>query len=121
MCLRSVQAGDLARQISLLADSGVDFGTPGGQEQLIDKGRGLGLENGKAAVYVTRISCEPAGFRVDRAYHAGNTERWVSGLGRLEDAAPLESGEQAWVVEVFAESGSILTLLPATVKAKSVL
>jgi hypothetical protein len=121
MSVRTVQAGDLARQISLLADSGVDFGTPAGQRELVEKGRGLGLESGKAAVYITKLVCEPAGLRVDRAYHMGNVERWRSGLWRLEDAAHLEPGEQAWVVEVFAESGSVVSLLPHTVKARSVL
>jgi hypothetical protein len=121
MSVRTVQAGDLARQISLLADAGVDFGSPDGQQQMLEKGRGLGLESGKAVVYVTKLVCEPAGLRVDRTYHMGNTERWRSGLWRLEDAAELEPGEQAWVVEVFAESGSVISMLPKTVKARSVL
>lgn len=120
-CLRTVQAGDLARQISLLADSGVDFGTPGGQQQIAQKGRDLGLDSGKAVVYITKVVREPGGLRVDRTYQMGNTRRWRSSLWRLEDAAELESGEEAWVVEVFAESGSIISLLPKTVKAKSVL
>jgi hypothetical protein len=121
MCMRTMQAGDLARQVSLLADSGVDLGTSGGQQQVIEKGRGLGLESGKAVVYITKIVREPAGLRVDRSYHMGNYQRWRSGLWRLEDAAELEPGEEAWVVEVFAESGSVVSLLPKTVKAKNVL
>ena len=120
-CLRAVQAGDLARQISLLADSGVDFGTPGGLQQVVEKGKGLGLESGKAVVYITRIIREPAGLRVDCTYQMGNTHRWRSGLWRLEDAVELEAGERAWVVEVIAESGSLMPVMPKTVKAKSVL
>ncbi|GEM_PF-3239984 len=121
MSVRTVLAGDLARQISLLADSGVDLGTAGGQQQMLEKGRGLGLESGKAVIYITKLVREPAGLRVDRTYQMGNTQRWRSGLWRLEDAADLEPGEQAWVVEVFAESGSVVSMLPKTVKAKSVL
>ena len=119
-CLRTVQAGDLARQVSLLADSGVDFSSPGGQQQLMEKGKGIGLDTGKAVVYITRIVREPGGLRVDQTHHMGDTRRWRSGLVRLEDAAELESGEQAWIVEVFAESGSIVSLLPKMVKARSV-
>jgi hypothetical protein len=121
LSVRTVQAGDLARQLSLLADSGVDFGTPGGQQQLLEKGRGLGLESGKAVVYITKLVQEPAGLRVDRTYQMGNTQRWRSGLWRLEDAAQLEAGEEAWVVEVFAESGSLVSMLPKTVRARNVL
>ena len=120
LCLRTVQAGDLARQISLLADAGVDFGTPGGQQQIAEKGRDLGLDSGKAVVFITKVVREPAGLRVDRMYQMGDTLRWPSRVLRLDDAGELETGEQAWVVEVFAESGSLLSLLPNMVRAKSV-
>ncbi len=120
--LRTVQAGQYAKDVSLLADAGVDLGAPAGQQQIVELGKGLGLANGQAAVYITKVVREPAGFRVDRSYQMGATSRWASGLLRPEDAAELEPGESAWVVEVFAESGTMISsLVPETVKARSVL
>lgn len=120
--VRTVLAGQLAKELLLLADTGVDFGGPGGQQQIVEKGRELGLEKGQAAVYLTRVVREPAGFRVDRSYHMGDTSRWHSGIVRPEDAgAQLEPGEAAWVVEVFADSGAFTSFVPDTVKARNVL
>jgi hypothetical protein len=120
-CLRTIEAGQLARNITLLADSGVDFGSAEGIRQVIAQGQDLGLESGRAVVYITKVVREPAGFRVDRKFEVGATSRWSSALTRAEDAADLEPGESAWVVEVVAESGSFTPLIPATIKARSVL
>lgn len=120
-CLRTMEAGQLARNITLLADSGVDFGSPDGVKQVIAEGRDLGVESGRAVVYITRIVREPAGFRVDRKFEVGATSRWSSTLARPEDAVELEPGESAWVVEVFAETGSFTPMVPPVIKARSVL
>jgi hypothetical protein len=52
----------------------------------------------------------------------GDTNRWTTGIRRPEDAAAqLEPGEAAWVVEVFAESGTFTSFVPDTVKARNTL
>lgn len=120
-CLRNLQAGQLAREIVLMADSGVDFGSTGGKQELIAHGKSLGLESGKAAVHLTRIVCETTGYRVDQAHSLGDTMRWPSQLRDPAKVAELKPGESAWVAEVFGESGTVTTLVPGTVKARSVL
>jgi hypothetical protein len=120
-CLRNLQAGQLAREVVLMADSGTDFGSPGGKQELIAHGKSLGLESGKAAVHLTRIVCESTGYRVDQAHSLGDTTRWPSQLRDPAKVADLKPGESAWVAEVFGESGAVTTLVPDTVKARSVL
>ncbi|BDC52013.1 hypothetical protein F183_A43280 [Bryobacterales bacterium F-183] len=120
-CLRNLQAGQLARDVLLLADSGVDFGSPGGKQKLIEQGTSLGLESGKAAVHLTRIVCESTGYRIEQKHSIGDTARWPSQLQDPSKAADLKPGETAWVAEVFGESGTVTTLVPETVKARSVL
>jgi len=120
-CLRSLQAGQFARDVAILADSGVDFGTAPGMQQLVDRGREIGLEKGQAAVYVKKVVREAAGIRVDRTYQAGDTARWSgSGAGAGEDFG-LQAGEEAWVVDVIAESGSITSFVPQVVRVRNVL
>jgi hypothetical protein len=120
-CLRTMQAGQLARNVTLLAESGVDFGSADGVKQVIAQGHDLGVEAGRAVVYITKVVREPAGFRVDRKFEVGATSRWASALVRPEEAVELEPGESAWVVEVVAESGSFTPMVPPAIKARSVL
>lgn len=120
-CLRSLEAGQLARDVLLLADSGLDFGSPGGKQQVIEHGKSLGLSTGKAAIHLTRIVREPGGYRIDQSYGLGDTVRWPSQLRDPANAADLKPGESAWIAEVFGESGTVTSLVPDTVKARSVL
>lgn len=120
-CLRSLQAGQLARDVLLLADSGVDFASPGGKQQVIERGKPLGLASGKAAIHLTHVMCEASGCRIEQSHSLGDTARWPSLLRDPAKAADLKAGESAWVAEVFGESGAITTLVPDTVKARSIL
>ena len=120
-CLRTVEAGQLARNVLLLADAGVDFGASGGKQKLIEQGKDLGLASGKAAIYIAKIVCEPAGYRVDQKYEMGDTVRWRSMLNDPSRIAELKPGESAWVVEVFSESGAIASFLPESIRVRSVL
>jgi hypothetical protein len=120
-CLRSLQAGQFARDVAILADSGVDFGTAPGMQQLVERGKEIGLEKGQAAVYVKKVVREPAGMRVDRTFQAGDTTRWSASAALPGDDLGLQAGEEAWVVEVIADSGSITSFVPQVVKVRNVL
>ena len=89
--------------------------------KLIEQGKDLGLASGKAAIYIAKIVCEPAGYRVDQKYEMGDTVRWRSMLNDPSRIAELKPGESAWVVEVFSESGAIASFLPESIRVRSVL
>ena len=118
---RTLQAGSVSRIAGSVAASGQDPFSGAAKDQLLEAAKGLGLEKGRAAIFITEITRDASGtYKVVHRSSTGNALRWKTAIDKAEGIVELQSGERAWITEVFAESNSLAGIGPAELKVRNV-
>ena len=119
--VRTMQSDLICRKAAQMAAAGADLDQPAVRDEIYGLYGGKALRDHTGVLYVSQIVRDEAGYRRAKTFELGRVNRWSSAAGTPDSVISLETGEHAWVAELWFDNDSIFSsLTPKELHARSI-